>query len=217
MRPRERHSWTRIGGSRIERPSPRPHDIAITKGSLREHHDLKPTPPKADLAKRGPTKRQVAFAHWLKRDLWDRSWWDNCKVERSDAHLFGFALRSIAAGYDLERIYRSFDAALREMHGTATDVGLIKGNPTTVRFSLSSTVAKAAQLLGKSEFVTVFKKPVTGGIGVEKPQPSGEFVSPYKKGAVASSSDERNKSDRKAPRRPRINQSARLLAIIDAL
>ena len=148
---KERHSWDRIGGNRIERPTRRPHDIPYTKGSLREHHEIKTLPAKAILAKREPTKKQIRFAHWLKRDLWDRFSWDNCKVERSDAHLFGYALRSIVAGFDLDQIYRSFAKALTQMHATATDVGLIQGNPRTVRFSLSSTVALAARMLTQNQ------------------------------------------------------------------
>jgi hypothetical protein len=143
----ERHSWDRIGGNRIERPQSRPPDIPLSIGSLREHQKVKPQPAKASLAQSGPTKKQVRFAHWLKRDLWERFSWDNLKVERSDAHLFGFALRSIVAGFDLNQIYRSFEKALTQMHATATDVGLIQGNPRTVRFSLSSTVALAARIL----------------------------------------------------------------------
>ena len=129
---KERHSWDRIGGKRIERPTKRPHEIATTIGSLREHHEIKPQPAKAILAKRDPTKAQVRFAHWLKRDLWDRSAWDNLKIERSDAHLLGFALRAIVAGHDTEQIHCCFEKALKDMHGTATDVGLLQGHPTTV-------------------------------------------------------------------------------------
>ena len=93
-----------------------------------------------------PSKRQIRFAHWLKRDLWNRHWWENCKIQRSDAHLFGYALRSLLAGHDLNAISDCFERALKEMHGTATDVGLLTGDSHTV-FSLSSTVSRATDYL----------------------------------------------------------------------
>lgn len=202
---KERHSWDRIGGKRIHRPTRRPHDIPYTKGSLREHQKIKTHPTKVDLAKRTPTKKQIAFAHWLKRDLWDRSAWDNLKIERSDAHLFGFALRSIVAGHDTERIHRCFEKALKEMHGTATDVGLMDGNATSVRFSLSSTVSKAGQLLSRVEFVTPYKR-----------EPTVEFVTSYKRSRVNHSTTDKQPA-RKPLREQRLSQSARLLGIIEAL
>ena len=202
---KERHSWDRIGGKRIHRPTRRPHDIPYTKGSLREHQKIKTHPTKVDLAKRTPTKKQIAFAHWLKRDLWNRSAWDNLKIERSDAHLFGFALRSIVAGHDTERIHRCFEKALKEMHGTATDVGLMDGNATSVRFSLSSTVSKAGQLLSRVEFVTPYKR-----------EPTVEFVTSYKRSRVNHSTTDKQPA-RKPLREQRLNQSARILGIIDAL
>ena len=208
---KERHSWDRIGGNRIERPTRRPHDIPYTKGSLREHHEIKTLPAKAILAKREPTKKQIRFAHWLKRDLWDRSSWDNLKIERSDAHLFGFALRSIVAGHDTERIHRCFEKALKEMHGTATDVGLMEGNATGVRFTLSSTVSKAGRLLSRVEFVTPYKK----GSDVSSIDTDKRPVE------IAVVTDKRaigvKNSNRKPLRVQRLNQSARILGIIDAL
>ena len=143
---RYRNSWTKIGGRPIERITRRPRDTTYTKGTLRVHH-IKPRPAKwANLARRKPSKRQVAFAHWLKRDLWERFWWENCKIQRSDAHLFGYALRSLTAGHDINAISHCFERALKEMHGTATDVGLMTGDSHTV-FSLSSTVSKATEHL----------------------------------------------------------------------
>jgi len=93
-----------------------------------------------------PSKRLIRFAHWLKRDLWRQFWWENCKIQRSDAHLFGYALRSLLAGHDLDAIRHCFERALKEMHGTATDVGLMTGDSHTV-FCLSSTISKATEHL----------------------------------------------------------------------
>jgi hypothetical protein len=155
---KDRHSWTHIGGQRIERVSQRPPDTTYTKGTLRVHQ-IKPRPAKwANLARRKPSKRQVAFAHWLKRDLWERFWWENCKVERSDAHLFGYALRSLRAGYDVKAISHCFEKALKEMHGTATDVGLATGDTRTV-FCLSSTVSRATEYLQSYQRTAEGKEP----------------------------------------------------------
>jgi hypothetical protein len=96
---------------------------------------------------RKPTSKQVALAHWLKRELWKRHSWDNCKVQKSDAHAFGFALRAIKAGFDVDQIHKAFEQALKVMHGTATDVGLNTGRPTQTLFCLSSTVSLGERYL----------------------------------------------------------------------
>ena len=145
---RARIARTKIGGRVINKPklNERPHDIHIYKGSLREHHDKKTPTVKPSLASK-PTSKQVKFAHWLKRELWRRHSWDNCKVMKSDAHAFGFALRAIRAGYDVEEIHRAFEAALKTMHATATDVGLANDAPNQTLFCLSSTVSLAQRSL----------------------------------------------------------------------
>jgi hypothetical protein len=66
---------------------------------------------------------------------------------KSDAHAFGFALRAIQAGHDVEEIHRAFEAALKTMHATATDVGLSSGQPTQTFYCLSSTVSLAQRKL----------------------------------------------------------------------
>lgn len=142
---KERISRTKVGGEVINRP--RPHDINIYKGTLRVHQNRKSTPADANLAKRKPTKKQIAFAHWLKRDLQERHLWDNCKINGSDAHAFGYALRALQAGFGVEQIHDAFENALKVMHGTATDVGLLTGQPTHIRFCLSSTVSLAQRML----------------------------------------------------------------------
>ncbi len=163
----ERHTWTRIGGKRIERPKPRPHDITLNDKGNRRLHQQKPRPP-ANLERCKPSKKQVALAHWLKRDLWNRFAWDNCKVKRSDAHLFGYALRGIVAGYDLEAISRCFEKALKSRHGLATDIGLQTGSPTGVFFECSSTVSMALQelTLTPGRLIQKPQRPITARCGV---------------------------------------------------
>ena len=147
---KERISRTKVGGKVINKPTiqSRPRDTTNTIGSLQEHHNEKPTV-RRSLEQRVPSSKQVALAHWLKRELWNRHSWDNCKVMKSDAHAFGFALRAIKAGFDIEEIHRAFEAALKVMHGTATDVGLNTGQPSHTFFCLSSTVSLAQRTLQK--------------------------------------------------------------------
>ena len=145
-----RISRTKIGGKVINKPTlkSRPHDTTYTIG-LRSKHQYKKTPTvKQDLVSK-PSEKQVKLAHWLKRELWERHSWDNCKVMKSDAHAFGFALRAIQAGFDIEEIHRAFESALKTMHGTATDVGLNTGQPTQTLYCLSSTVSLAQRTLRK--------------------------------------------------------------------
>jgi hypothetical protein len=143
-----RISRTKVGGRVINKPklNDRPRDTTNTIGSLREHQ-YKKNPTVRQGLERKPTSKQVALAHWLKRELWKRHSWDNCKVMKSDAHAFGFALRAIKAGFDISEIHKAFAAALRTMHGTATDVGLMTGSQTQTLFCLSSTVSLATRLL----------------------------------------------------------------------
>ena len=146
---KSRISRTKVGGKVINKPTikSRPRDTTNTIGSLQEHHNEKPTVRQG--LERKPTSKQVALAHWLKRELWKRHSWDNCKVQKSDAHAFGFALRAIKAGFDVDQIHRAFESALKVMHGTATDVGLNTGQPTHTLFCLSSTVSLAQRTLQK--------------------------------------------------------------------
>jgi hypothetical protein len=145
---KERISRTKVGGKVINKPTlkPRPSDTTNTKGSCKEHQ-YKKTPTVRQGLERKPTSKQVKLAHWLKRELWKRHSWDNCKVQKSDAHAFGFALRAIKAGFDVDQIHKAFEQALKVMHGTATDVGLNRGNPTNTFFSLSSTVSLGERYL----------------------------------------------------------------------
>ena len=152
-----RISRTKIGGKVINKPTlkRRPHDTTNTIGSRSEHHDNKTPTVKRSLGSK-PSEKQVKLAHWLKRELWERHSWDNCKVMRSDAHAFGFALRAIQAGFDIEEIHKAFESALKTMHATATDVGLNTGQPTQTLYCLSSTVSLAQRTLSKRGD-TVFK------------------------------------------------------------
>ena len=146
---KERISRTKVGGQVIHKPTlkPRPSDTTNTIGLPSKHHNEKPTVRQG--LERKPTSKQIALAHWLKRELWKRHSWDNCKVMKSDAHAFGFALRAIQAGFDIEEIHKAFEKALKVMHGTATDVGLNTGQPTQTLFCLSSTVSLAQRTLQK--------------------------------------------------------------------
>jgi hypothetical protein len=147
---KERISRTKVGGEVIHRPTlkPRPHDTPYTIGSYKEHQ-YKKTPTVRQGLERKATSKQVKLAHWLKRELWKRHFWDNCRVQKSDSHAFGYALRAIQAGFDISEIHRAFESALKVMHGVATDVVLNTGQPTHTLFCLSSTVSLAQRTLQK--------------------------------------------------------------------
>ena len=68
-------------------------------------------------------------------------------MKRSDEHLFGYALRGIVAGYDLEVISRCLEKAVKSGHGLEADIGLQTGTPTGFFFECSSTVSMALQEL----------------------------------------------------------------------
>ena len=148
---KERISRTKIGGRVIHKPALKSDHVTLpnNKRFLSGTSSLKTPTVRQDLDRK-PTSKQVALAHWLKRELWKRHSWDNCKVMKSDAHAFNFVLRAIKAGFDIEEIHRAFGSALKTMHGTATDVGLSTGAPTQTLFCLSSTVSLASRLLKQS-------------------------------------------------------------------
>jgi hypothetical protein len=143
---------TKVGGRVIHKPrlKRRPHDTTNTIGLRSKHQDNKTLTVKRTLGSK-PSKKQIALAHWLKRELWERHSWDNCKVMRSDAHAFGFALRAIQSGFDIDAIHAAFESALKTMHGTATDVGLSSGSPTQTLYCLSSTVSLAQRKLSERD------------------------------------------------------------------
>ena len=96
---------------------------------------------------REPSKAEVRLAHWVKmRAL--QEFWDNSKVEKpsNPGQIFNFALRWIRKGTCTNQILKAFSEALHELHGTATDVGLMTGNPT-MKFNVSSTIVRADRLL----------------------------------------------------------------------
>ena len=97
-------------------------------------------------AKQGLSPREK-LAHWLKRECL-AAWWDNCKVEAptNNGSIYNYCLRWISNGRPIAEIIKAFDEALHEMHGTATDVGLLTGDPT-MKFNVSSTLLRAGSRL----------------------------------------------------------------------
>jgi hypothetical protein len=101
------------------------------------------------LPRRGISPRQVKMSHWLKRQLLEK-WWENCKIEipANQGQIYNFCLRWISKGICRNQIEKAFELALEKMHGTATDVGLLTGDPS-LKFNVSSTVVKADRILTK--------------------------------------------------------------------
>ena len=209
---KERVSRTKIGGRVINKPklNERPHDIYIYKGSLREHQNKKTPTVKRNLDSK-PSEKQVKLAHWLKRELWRRHSWDNCKVMKSDAHAFGFALRAIQAGYDIEEIHKAFESALKTMHGTATDVGLNNGSPTQTLYCLSSTVSLAQRTLRKRGHTRFeFKREI-------RPKPTRSSVNTQKRKEDAPPEKPSHTTKTRRLIKPEGCQRARFASIMDAL
>ncbi len=92
---------------------------------------------------------QVRLAHRLKRLLLGH-FWDNAKVEvpMNPGQIYNFCLRWITKGVDVNQIEKAFETALHKLHGTATDIGLLVGDPS-LKFNVSSTIVKADKLLTK--------------------------------------------------------------------
>lgn len=92
---------------------------------------------------------QVRLAHRLKRLLLGK-FWDNSKVlaPMNPGQIYNFCLRWITKGVDVNQIEKAFETALHKLHGTATDIGLLMGDPS-LKFNVSSTVVKADKLLTK--------------------------------------------------------------------
>jgi len=93
--------------------------------------------------------RQVKLGHWVKRQLLEK-WWENCKIDvpTNQGQIYNFAIRWISKGICTIQIEKAFELALQKMHGVATDVGLLTGDPS-LKFNVSSTVVKADRILTK--------------------------------------------------------------------
>lgn len=106
--------------------------------------------PKGSVLKSGSiSPSQVKLGHWVKRQLLGK-WWENCKVElpTNQGQIYNFAIRWISKGICTIQIEKAFELALQKMHGVATDVGLLTGDPS-LKFNVSSTVVKADRILTK--------------------------------------------------------------------
>ena len=95
-------------------------------------------PPWQDLE---PSPGLIRLAHHLKRVL-EGLHWDNCKVNYNPGMAFRYAETMLLRGFSYETILDGYEAGLSAMHATATDVGLLFGNPR-LRFEASSTVNRA--------------------------------------------------------------------------
>lgn len=117
--------------------------------SFRKILHLRAVPKGSVLPSRSISPNQVKLGHWVKRQLLEK-WWENCKVElpTNQGQIYNFAIRWISKGICTIQIQKAFELALQKMHGTATDVGLLTGDPS-LKFNVSSTVVKADRILTK--------------------------------------------------------------------
>ena len=116
-------------------------------------------------------------------------------MKRSDEHLFGYALRGIVAGYDLEVISRCFEKAVKSRHGLEADIGLQTGTPTGFFFECSSTVSMALQ---------------------ESTHAPGRFMPPPKERRISAIASQKRPKHSDS-RQPSECQRARFASIMDAL
>ena len=96
--------------------------------------------------KQGLSPRE-RLAHFVKRECLS-IWWDNCKIETppNNGSIYNFCLKWIQQGAPWRLVLEAFDEALHELHGVATDVGLLLGDPT-MKFNISSTLLRASSRL----------------------------------------------------------------------
>ncbi len=95
-----------------------------------------------------PSASMIRLAHHLKRVI-EGLHWDNCKVIYSPGHAFNYARDMLVRGINYELILDSYEQGLSAMHASATDYGLLVGNPR-LRFVASSTVSRARQAVWAS-------------------------------------------------------------------
>lgn len=88
-----------------------------------------------------PSASMIRLAHHLKRVI-EGLHWDNCKVIYSPGHAFNYARDMLVRGISYELILDGYEQGLSAMHASATDYGLLIGNPR-LRFVASSTVSRA--------------------------------------------------------------------------
>lgn len=96
------------------------------------------------------TAGEARLAHVItRRDLRTRHW-DNCKVRFE----YGLALRiaktALVRGFTRESIARAYQIELEELHRTATDVGLMAGDPSLI-FEPSKLKSAVLELLSRCD------------------------------------------------------------------
>ena len=96
-----------------------------------------------------PSASMIRLAHHLKRVI-EALHWDNCKVDYDPGMAFVYAKDQLLWGFSYEQILDCYSEGLSAMHATATDVGLLVGNPS-LRFKASSTVNRARHLVRMSQ------------------------------------------------------------------
>ena len=203
----------KVGGQRVDSSRP---PANIKRELLR--NSFKQTPAIAGLAKKQASPRQKKLAHVLKRQLWDWEQWENMKVERSEAHTYGYCLKALAAGFSIQTIQKAFGEALREAHGLATDLGLANGNPTQNIFSSSSTVSKAWNRLKAWRLKSFGPRDYSGPNYMREHSYTSEVKSnPTHPGMAGNATKHPETRHRPDPRPHTQDQSPRFASILEAL
>ena len=99
-----------------------------------------------DELRRIASRGQLRLAYFEARSACTWHIWDNCKVKDQPEVAKSLWLAGLLAGFTPKTIEKAFCKALEYAHGTATDVGLISGNPKT-KFEMSLVVSHAKKQL----------------------------------------------------------------------
>ena len=100
----------------------------------------------AEELRRIASQRQLRLAYFEARSACAWHIWDNCKVKEQPEVAKSLWLAGLLAGFTPKTIEKAFCKALEYAHGTATDAGLISGNPKT-KFEMSLVVSHAKKQL----------------------------------------------------------------------
>ena len=138
--PRKIHEKPRLCDNPLKEDSYgiQPSDLYGAVRGVAQCREEKKRRPKSSLLKR------KAFS--LQRRL-EASHWDNCKVRFSRRTAHCYAYQALTDGHEEARIVSSYEQALFVCHGFAVDRAASSGK--IIFFNASSTIVKAAALLGK--------------------------------------------------------------------
>lgn len=123
-----------------------------------EHEKQRPSARNRFLAEECSGKER-RLAHVICRQDLRRHHWDNCKVDFHYGIAYRTALECLVRGYRREHISKAYLIELEELHKTATDVGLLLGDPA-MRFEPCKLRRRVPALLSRcDQSQVIWKQP----------------------------------------------------------